>query len=89
MSDPRTDWKDDANNKIIHDEIEEREDAVAEYLTKEISEDEARDDTEQLTYTTDTFLLNRDSLIVSKVSEEYGTKTYILFRIRIPIAEYR
>ena len=41
--------KDDANNKIIHYEIKELEDAIAEYLAKEISgkrEDEARDDTE-------------------------------------------
>ena len=48
----------------IHDEIEELEDAFAEYLTKEISgkrEDEARDDTEKLTQTQDTILLNRDN----------------------------
>jgi hypothetical protein len=35
----------------IHDEIEELEDAIAEYLTKEISgkrEDQARDNTENL-----------------------------------------
>jgi hypothetical protein len=64
----------------IHDEIEELEDAIAEYLTKEINgkrEDEARDDTEKLTHTLDTILLNRDNKIVSNVRKEYGTQIYI------------
>jgi hypothetical protein len=64
----------------IHDEIEELEDAIAEYLTKEINgkrEDEARDDTETLTHTLDTILLNRDNKIVSNVRKEYGTQIYI------------
>ena len=72
--------KDDANNTIIHDEIEELEDAIAEYLKKEISgkrEDETRNDTEKLTQTLDTVLLHQDSWIVSKVRKEYGTQTYI------------
>ena len=72
--------KDDANNTIIHDEIEELEDAIAEYLKKEISgkrEDETRNDTEKLTQTLDTVLLNQDSWIVSKVRKEYGTQICI------------
>jgi len=64
----------------IHDEIEELEDAIAEYLKKEISgkrEDEARDDTEKLTQTLDTILLNQDNKIVSNVRKEYGTGLHI------------
>ncbi|HYZ65586.1 MAG TPA: hypothetical protein VE574_02560, partial [Nitrososphaeraceae archaeon] len=59
---------------------EELEDAIAEYLKKEISgkrEDETRNDTEKLTQTLDTVLLHQDSWIVSKVRKEYGTQTYI------------
>jgi ATP-dependent DNA helicase DinG len=65
------DLKDEVTNKI---EIEELGDAIAEYLTKQISgkhEDQARADTEKLTQTIDTILLNRDRWIVSNLRKEY------------------